>query len=149
MPIRWLLATIHLIALGIALGAVVGRGLALRHVGIDRSIQRAFLADNYWGLSAILFIATGLIRLFGEYEKTMTYYFSSTVFWIKMALLVGILLLEIWPMTVLIRWRFQVRTSQTIDTKPAERIATISYVQAILLVLMVMSATALARGYGL
>jgi putative membrane protein len=148
MTLRWLLAAIHLLALGIALGAVVARGLALRHVGVERSLQRAFLADNYWGVSAILFIVTGLLRLFGEYEKTISYYLSSTMFWIKMGLLVAILLLEIWPMMTLIRWRFQVRANEPIDTKPAGRIATVSYIQSLLLVLMVFAATAIARGYG-
>lgn len=148
MTVRWLLAATHLLALGIALGAVVARGLALRHIGIERSLQRAFLADNYWGLSAVLFIVTGLIRLFGEYEKTTSYYFSSTIFWVKMALLVSIVLLEIWPMMTLMRWRFQVQANKSVDTESAGRIAGVSYIQATLLVLMVITATGLARGYG-
>ena len=147
MTLRWLLAAVHLIALGVGMGAVFARGLALRKPETKGSLDRAFLADSYWGLSAILWIGTGLWRLFGEYEKTLGYYLDSSMFWVKMGLLAGILLLELWPMVVLIQWRFAVRAKETIDLSPAPKIARISYLQTAILVVMVLAATAMARGF--
>lgn len=63
-----------------------------------------------------------------------------------MALFVVILLLEIWPMTTLIRWRIQLRRGATVDTAAAPALARISEIQAALVVLMVFVAAALARG---
>jgi len=64
----------------------------------------------------------------------------------KMALLGTILLLEIWPMVTLIRWRILIHRGATVDTQPAQAFACIREIQAVLVVLMVFAATALARG---
>ncbi len=146
--LRWLLAAVHLLALGIGLGAVWTRGRGLRSA-LDRAdLQRVFLADNLWGLAALLWIGTGLWRLLGGLEKSTDYYLASHVFLTKMGLLLIILALEISPMLTLLRWRRLVRLGQPLDTSPARRMGTISFIQAWLIVLMVFAATAMARGYG-
>ncbi|HEY8552948.1 MAG TPA: hypothetical protein VIL43_00235 [Burkholderiales bacterium] len=43
------LAALHLIALGLGLGAAVQRGTALRETPDARSLRRVFLADTLWG----------------------------------------------------------------------------------------------------
>jgi putative membrane protein len=48
----------------------------------------------------------------------------------------------------LIRWRIQIARGQRPDTSLAPAIARISLVQAVLVVLMVLAATAMARGIG-
>jgi putative membrane protein len=65
-----------------------------------------------------------------------------------MALLISILLLEIWPMITLIRWRVVVTRGSLPDPSPAAAIARISYAQALLLIGMVLAAAAMARGMG-
>src|SRR3989442_3600632 len=65
-----------------------------------------------------------------------------------MGLLATILVLELGPMLALIRWRVAVARGGAPDTGAASRFARISVVQAILVVLMVLAATAMARGYG-
>ena len=65
-----------------------------------------------------------------------------------MLLLGVILVLEIRPMLTLIRWRQVAGRGGQPVTSAAPRLATISYVQAVLLVLMILAATAMARGYG-
>jgi putative membrane protein len=65
-----------------------------------------------------------------------------------MALLVVILLLELWPMVTLIRWRVLVGQGTVPKPGPTAAIARISYLQALLLVGMVLAATAMARGLG-
>lgn len=147
------LAALHLIALGLGLGAVLNRGTVLREVPDMRSVQRAFRADTLWAIAAGLWIATGLWRYLAETEKSMGYYNANYLFVTKMILLGAILVLEIWPMVTLIRWRIAIRRggSPGVVAVPgrARIIATISHVQALLIVLMVFAAAAMARGYNL
>jgi putative membrane protein len=147
MTLRWLIASLHLLALPLGLGAVWARARAL---GIARStddLHRIFVADNLWGLAAVLWIATGLLRAFGGLEKGASYYLHDRIFYIKMGLFVAILILEIWPMTTLIRWRIGVRRGTPLDMTSAPALARLSQVQLGLVVMMVFAATALARGF--
>jgi putative membrane protein len=146
--IRWLFAALHLMGLGIALGSVWARARALGGP-LDRAgLQRVLYADNWWGVSAVILVATGLVRVLAGLEKGMDYYLQNHVFWGKMALLLGIFALEMAPMTSLIRWRNQLSRGETPDTVRAGRFARISYIQALLLLLMILAATAMARGLG-
>ena len=148
MTLRWLLAAFHLLALGIGLGAVWARGRALKSPLHAVDMRRLFLADNVWALAALLWVSTGLWRLLGGLEKGTAYYLHNHIFLGKMGLFVLILLLEVWPMITLIRWRRRVSRSELPDTRIAPRLAQISFVQAGLVVLMVFAATAMARGMG-
>ncbi len=148
MTIRWLLAALHLLALGVGLGAVWARGRALQAQLDVPGLRRVFYADAWWGIAALLWIGTGLVRAFGGFEKGSFYYLHNHVFWAKMALLVAILVLELGPMIALIRWRGGVARGAVPDTRAASRFARISFVQAVLVVFMVLAATAMARGYG-
>ena len=66
-----------------------------------------------------------------------------------MALFVLIFILELRPMMTLIKWRARAARGEAIDTSPARTFARISLIQVGLLALMVLAATAMARGYGL
>jgi len=144
--LRWLIATLHLLALPLGLGAVWARNRALRGALSADGLRRVFVADNLWGVAAVLWIGTGLLRAFGGLEKGAGYYLHDPVFYAKMGLLAVILLLEIRPMTTLIRWRIALGRGASIDTSPALALARISEIQAGLVVLIVFAATALARG---
>src|SRR5437867_13440949 len=114
MTIRWLLAAVHLLALGVGLGAVWARGRALQAPLDVPALQRVFYADTWWGIAALLWVGTGLVRVFGGYEKGAFCYLHNHLFWAKLGLVA----------------------------------ARISFGQAVLVVLMVLAATAMARGYG-
>ena len=148
MLIRWVLAASHLLALGIGLGAVWARGRALRNQLDETGLRRVFYADTWWGIAAMVWIGTGLARAFAGFEKGSAYYLHNHLFWAKLGLLVLILLLELSPMAALIRWRVQLSRGQQPDTHAAARLAGISFLQAVLVVLMTLAATAMARGYG-
>jgi putative membrane protein len=149
--LRLFLAATHLLALGIGLGAVWARASALSRPLDRAAMMRAFRADSWWGVAAVLWIATGLWRLLVSTEKPTSYYMHNHVFYAKMAFLVIILLLEVGPMITLIRWRqIAGRGTSAWNPNPAEarRIARVSYVEAVLVVAMVFAAVAMARGYG-
>lgn len=147
--LRLLLAATHLLALGIGLGAVWMRGRALRGIVDGAALRRAFAADAWWGAAAVLWLGTGLARLFAATEKSLDYYLGNPLFHIKMGLFVVVLLLEIWPMITLIRWRRAMGRNQTATLAPARLIARISTIEALLIVIIVFVAAAMARGYGL
>ena len=148
--IPWIVSALHLLALGIGLGAIWWRARSLRGELNQEGLRRVFYADNLWGLAALLWISTGLLRAFGGLEKGTGYYLASNAFWIKMSLLAVVLLLEIWPASTWIRWRIRLARGETIDIDP-QRInlfAAISMIQAGLIVAMIFAATAMARGLG-
>ena len=147
--IRWLLAALHLLALGIGLGAVWARGRALKAPLDAAGIQRVLYADTFWGIAALIWILTGLGRLFGGFEKGADYYFHNAYFLVKMALLFFILALEVWPMTAFIKWRIRLARGEAVDASAAQTFARVSLLQALLVSLMVLAASAMARGYGI
>jgi putative membrane protein len=149
MSTGWLLAGLHLLALGIGLGAVWARGRALNSPLDIAGLRRVFLSDTLWALAAVLWISTGLWRLLAGVEKDTAYYFHNHLFLGKMGLLAIILVLEVWPIRTLIGWRRNVTAGQQPDTTAARHLARISFVQVGLVVLMVFLAAAMARGYGI
>jgi putative membrane protein len=149
MTVRWLLATIHLLGLAVGLGAIWARGRAFRGPLDPAGLRRLFHADNWWGVSALLSIGTGLLRAFAGFEKGTDYYLHNHLFWGKMTLLVAILVLEVRPMMALIRWRSAVGRGGVPDTRHAAAFARTSFLQGAMLLLMLFAATAIARGFGL
>ena len=146
MTIRWFVASLHLLALGIGLGAIAVRARGLRNRRDPIRLRTILLADTFWGVAAVIWIGTGLWRAFGGLERGTAYYLGNHVFWLKMTLLAVILVLEIWPMTVLIRWRIALSRNQDPDTSNAPVLGAISVVQLMLVIAMVFVATAMARG---
>ena len=125
----------------------MGTSRALRKARSGTDLSRVFVADNLWGVAALLWIATGLLRVFGGIEKGAAYYLHDRAFHIKMSLFILILLLEVWPMMTLIRWRLELRRGAPINLAVASRLAQIGAIQAAIVVLMVCAATAVARGF--
>lgn len=150
MLAHWSLAAIHLLAFALGFWAVLTRGTALRRLagGVD-AVRSVLVADNLWGLSALVLLVTGGVRAFGGYEKGTDYYLHQPLFHLKMTLLLFILLLEIVPMIALIKWRIALGKGAAIDSSKAGRLARISHIEALLLILMVVAATGMARGVGL
>ena len=149
---RIFLAVVHLLALGIGLGAVFARARAANSLKDGpESLPALLSADTAWGIAAFLWITTGLSRVFGSYEKASSYYWNNHIFLAKMGFLVLVIALEILPMVTLIRWRkASVRgTLAPSELVPRGRlIARISDVQTLLVVAMVTAAVMMARGYG-
>lgn len=150
--LRIALAALHLLALGIGLGAVLRRAAALKEPATAAALRRAMRADMDWGLAAGLWIATGLWRWLGGFEKGTSYYLHNHAFLGKMGVLVLILALEIWPMLTLIKWRAALAKGALPEgvatAATARRVATISSTQALLVVIMVFLAVTMARGMG-
>src|SRR2546428_8236437 len=72
--LRWLIATLHLLTLPLGLGAIWARSRALSLTRSADDLHRVFVADNLWGLAAVLWLVTGLLRVFAGLEKGTSYY---------------------------------------------------------------------------
>ena len=51
--LRWLIATLHLLALPLGLGAIWARSRALSLTRSAADLHRVFVADNLWGLMGV------------------------------------------------------------------------------------------------
>ena len=91
--LRISLAALHLLALGIGLGAVISRGTALREPPSNAALRRAFRSDGLWGLAALLWVSTGPWRWLAGIEKPSGYYLTNPVFHAKLGLFLVILIL--------------------------------------------------------
>lgn len=148
MALRFLFAILHLLGLGIGLGAVWARARALRGELDKSGIKRVFEADTWWGIAALIWIGTGSLRAFAGFEKGSAYYLANHFFWLKMTLLIVVLAMEVAPMLGLIRWRIATGKGQALDLRRAPAFALISQIQAGLVVVMVAAAVLMARALG-
>jgi putative membrane protein len=141
-----IVAAFHYVALAIGLPAVFLRGRALKGPLDDAGLRRLFAADTAWGLAAALWVATGLLRAFAGLEKGSAFYLQSRLFYVKMALFLGIVALEVSPMITLIGWRQARRRGARVDTNRARALFQLNHVQLALAIVMVFVASAMARG---
>jgi putative membrane protein len=144
-----ILSALHLLALAIGLPAVVLRARALAEADDPAALRRALTADSWWGIAAVLWLVTGPARAFGPFEKGTAFYLSSPLFYAKLGLFLSIFLLEIVPMATLIRWRMALGRGESPDLGAARLFATLSWIEAALVVTIVFVAAFMARGVGL
>jgi len=145
------LSALHVLALAIGFGAVFARGRRLRDLrrapDDTRALARLFQADNLWGLAALLWIATGLLRVFGRLEKTPDFYLRNGFFWVKMALFALVLALEILPMATFVRWRVRRARGGAPDAGAnLSRLISLNDAEIAIVVLIPFVAALMARG---
>jgi putative membrane protein len=148
--VRAFLSALHVLALSLGLGAVFARGLRLRDLrrepGSSVARSRLLMADNLWGLAALLWIGTGLARAFGRLEKTPDFYLRNGFFWVKMALFAAVLALEIRPMLTFLRWRFAARAGTTPPSADLRTLIALNDAEVAIVCLIPFAAALMARG---
>lgn len=142
-------SSLHVLALALGLPGVFLRDRALRAPLDAPGFRRLFAADNVWGLAALLWIVTGLLRAFGGLEKGTDFYLRSTLFWVKLGLFAAVFALELRPMLTLIRWRRQLARGETPDTSSASTLSTLNHAELALVIVIVFVASLMTRGFGL
>ena len=150
MFVNWLLASVHHLAV-FSLAAILSAEIFLTAGPIDdRMALRLARIDPWFGLTAAIVLAAGLMRVyFGA--KGYEYYFANIFFWAKMALFVGVVLVSVAPTYLYIVWRRRVRADPSYRP-PADEIKQLRqalYVEAGLFALIPLCAAAVARGYGM
>ena len=144
-----IVSALHVLALALGLPSVFFRGRALRGPLDAEGLRRLFAADNAWGVAALLWISTGVLRAFAGLEKDAQFYLHSRFFWAKMALFATVLALEAWPMVTFIRWRIQWGRGHAPDPSSTAALWVINHIEMSLVVVIVFVASFMARGFGL
>lgn len=151
MVLPAVMSALHVLTLGFGLGAVFVRGLRLRELQRAptdaRILKGLFAADGLWGVAAMSWIATGLVRAFAGIEKASTFYTHNGFFLVKMALFLAVFLLELRPMLTFIAWRRARAMGGTPwTTAPLGTLIRLNNAEVALTVLIPFAAALMARG---
>ncbi len=145
MLIAALLSGLHLLTLALGLGAVFMRGRALKRPLDDAGWKRLLAADNAWGAAAVLWIVTGLARVFYG-GKGPYFYGHNGFFWTKLGLFGVVFLFELAPMTTFVRVRIARRRGSAPPAFPLTAYRMINTIEISLVIAIVFVATLMARG---
>lgn len=139
-----LLSSAHLLTLALGLGAIFIRRRALAGPLDDAGWRRLLIADNAWGIAAVLWIATGLLRVFfGGREPA--FYWRNGFFWVKLALFGLVFALEVAPMMTFIRVRSARHRGVALPRFPVETYRRINSIEIGLVIAIVVAASLMAR----
>jgi len=145
MAVAALLSAIHVLTLALGAGAIFARGRAMSRPLDDQGWKRLLAADNLWGIAALLWIASGLARVFYG-GKEPAFYWRNGFFWLKMSLFLVVFALEIAPMTTFTRVRIAQSRGTAIPRFPIETYRRINAAELGLVVAIVFVAAFMARG---
>lgn len=145
MVVAALLSAIHLLTLALGAAAIFARGRALSRPLDEQGWTRLLAADNAWGIAALLWIASGLLRVFYG-GKEPGFYWRNGFFWVKLALFALIFALELAPMTTFIRVRIARGKGAALPRFPLEAYRRINAAELALVVVIVVVAAFMARG---
>jgi len=109
--------------------------------------RRIQLCDAWYGLSSIVLIVAGLLRVY-LFEKGSEFYLKSPFFILKIVLFVTVGLLSIYPTMQFIKWRSATRAGRApeFDERSFARIALLLKLEVWLLAAIVVSASLMAKG---
>jgi putative membrane protein len=140
-----LLSAIHMLTLALGLGGIFARGRALSGLLDDAGWKRLLAADTAWGIAAVLWIVSGLGRVFFG-GKEPSFYWRNGFFWIKLALFGIVFTLESAPMMTFIRVRRARSQGVAMPRFSIEAYRRINAVELALVVTIVFVAAFMARG---
>jgi putative membrane protein len=109
-----------------------------------KNIQRA---DMIYGLSALLVVLMGFIRVY-YVEKGPDYYFNNPFFWIKLTAFTGVGLLSIYPSIYFFQWNplLKSETAPRLTIQTYNILRTLLILEVIGLVVMMIAASMMAKG---
>jgi putative membrane protein len=107
-------------------------------------------ADAIYGTTALITLATGLIRAFSG-PKGTEFYFSNPVFHVKLSLFIIIGLLSIYPTVVFLKWRRETRLGQipVCDEQTFKKLRAVIFTEFLLFIFIPFFGALVARGIGL
>lgn len=143
---RLVVASLHLLALGMGLGGLWSRPRALRdslrRSGEPRALRRAYAGDAWWTAAVLLWLITGVWWLASGAANLSSIYAVDAGFLVKMTLFVIVVALEVWPTTKFLRWRFSRAEPNRLELL---RIEAISYLQCALVTGIVVASASTTR----
>ena len=141
-----LMATLHHLSAFTLTACLVYEFIAFSKVLTVEEARRIQRVDLWYGISAGLLVAVGLLRVF-FFEKGAPFYAANLMFWIKMALFVIVGLLSVYPTIRYIKWNpiLAENKSPVIPDAEYKNIRLLLLLEMIGLVLILFAAPAMAR----
>lgn len=144
--INSLMATLHHLSAFTLTACLVYEFIAFSKVLTVEEARRIQRVDLWYGISAGLLVAVGLLRVF-FFEKGAPFYAANLMFWVKMALFTIVGLLSIYPTIRYIKWNSILAENKPPVIPDAEykNIRLLLSLEMIGLVLILFAAPAMAR----
>jgi putative membrane protein len=149
MTTDWLLASGHHLMFVLLIACLAGEASLLRQQPSAKILQGLGRLDLFYGLSALAIFVIGGLRVGNFGAKPWAFYSGNPVFWLKLGLFVLIGLISIIPTLRYMRWKKDLAGSGKLPSE-ADWASTrkLAVAQLHLIALMVIAATAMARGIG-
>ena len=143
------LAFIHHVAAFALFGSVLFQHLTFKPGLTLNDAKRLARVDIVYGVSAVIVIIAGLLRVF-YFEKGSAYYLHNAAFHTKMAVFVLVGLLSIYPTKVFLSWRKNLRHDIVphISPRQLKRITMILRAEMLGLIIILFCAVLMAKGLG-
>jgi len=144
-----LIPYLHYIGIMALMGSLITEHLILKPSMTREQIKSLAVVDTIYGLSAVIVLATGLLRWF-VYGKGYDFYMSTPLFHIKLTLFIIIAILSIFPTMKFLKWRKQIRNGNEPDVteKSVKRLLMFIRIELLLVVAIPLLAVMIARGMG-
>jgi len=140
-----ILASLHHIAAFTLVACLVYEWLTFRQRLSAPEARGLQQIDLWYGISSLVLLVVGILRVvYGG--KAYTYYMGNGLFWVKMALILVVGILSIYPTIRYIRWGSITDAGFVVPDAEFVRIRRLLRLQLIGLVLVVIVAPAMARG---
>lgn len=137
----------HFLCIFLLASLLAGEAILLRKSLSRERVAQIQSVDRWYGISAGLVIATGLLLVFFGL-KGAAYYAHNAIFWVKMALFLCIALISIVPTVEYVRWNKNPAADGSILLEDGEyrRLRTLLWAQIGILVLLPLCAALMANG---
>lgn len=144
-----LLAFLHHGAAFVVFGVLTAELVLLKGEMTLASARSLLRMDAAYGLSAMLLLVVGFVRVFYT-EKGAAYYFGSAPFIVKISLFAIVGIISIYPTRQFLSWRAGLRQQQVpvLDDARRRTIRTIVHTELTLLLIIMLCAALMARGIG-
>lgn len=142
-------AFVHHVAAFALVAALVIQFALLREELTFRSARKLQLADMVLGISALVVLLVGGLRVF-YFEKGAAYYFHNAAFIAKISLFIAVALLSIYPTVIFLSWRPTMKEGRlpAVDLRKLRRVRSIVHWELAGAVLIVLCAALMAKGIG-
>ena len=97
----------HYLGIMTLLGTLLTEHLILKRSLTAQQIRSLARTDLIYGISALVVLATGLLRML-VYGKGVDYYLSNPWFHVKLTLFVVLGVLSIWPTVRFLKWKREI-----------------------------------------
>lgn len=143
------IAYFHYVGFMLAIAALVVERVSLRERLSFEEAQRIVIADSVYGLSAIVVLVTGVLRVL-YFGKGADYYLSNPVFWTKIGLFLFVGVLSIYPTITFIFWIKELRevAAPVLGGVKCKVLSTLVSVEIVGFLLIPLFASLMARGVG-